>query len=95
MKRDTLANSPLDYLKKPIDAAMRKQYQAARLVFCTGQGDGEEEMLGDTTALGRILEAQGIPAWVDIWGQDVTHDWPWWQQQISYFLPRVINIEPR
>jgi S-formylglutathione hydrolase FrmB len=25
---------------------------------------------------------------VDLWGQDVSHDWPWWQRQLAYHLPR-------
>ncbi len=36
-----------------------------------------------------ILETKAIPAWVDLWGTDVSHDWPWWQRQIPYFLERL------
>ncbi|NLG58370.1 MAG: transposase, partial [Clostridiales bacterium] len=33
----------------------------------------------------------GIHAWVDIWGEDVNHDWPWWRRQMAYFLPKVME----
>lgn len=85
------ANSPLDYLQDPISPAHRRAYEAARLVFCAGEGDGEEEMLEDTEALDDVLEEQGIHAWVDIWGEESTHDWPWWRQQITYFMDHILT----
>lgn len=93
MKKNSRANSPLNYLKKPIEAKKRRRYDHARLVFCSGRGAGEEDMVSDTLALQRVLAAQNIEAWVDIWGPDVTHDWPWWQGQMRYFLPKVLGLE--
>jgi esterase/lipase superfamily enzyme len=26
---------------------------------------------------------------VDVWGEDVNHDWPWWYRQMSYFLGKL------
>jgi esterase/lipase superfamily enzyme len=54
-----------------------------------GQGAWEAECIRDTRALQAILEAKGIPAWVDFWGYDVNHDWPWWRKMMPYFLSRV------
>jgi len=91
MTKPARANSPLDYLTEPIDGWRREQYCSSKLVFCAGQGPGEEDMLADTKALSEVLNSQGIEAWVDLWGEDVTHDWPWWKEQIRYFLPAVIG----
>lgn len=85
------ANSPLDYLQDPIPPARRRAYEAARLVFCAGQGAGEEEMFEDTEALDEVLEEQGIHAWVDIWGEEAEHDWVWWNQQLVYYLDHVLT----
>jgi esterase/lipase superfamily enzyme len=30
--------------------------------------------------------AAAYTAWIDIWGQDVNHDWPWWYRQMNHFL---------
>jgi len=90
MTEAALKNSPLDYLAQPIDDERKEQYCEAKLIFCAGQGDGEEDMLSDTRALAEVLESQGIEAWVDVWGDDATHDWPWWKEQINYFLPEVL-----
>ena len=41
--------------------------------------------------LDAVLKQKGIRAWVDYWGYDVSHDWPWWKKQIRYFLPFVVG----
>ena len=34
---------------------------------------------------------KNIPAWIDYWGYDVNHDWPWWRKQMPYFLGNVLG----
>ena len=34
---------------------------------------------------------KGINLWVDLWGYDVNHDWPWWHKQVPYFLPYLLG----
>ena len=41
--------------------------------------------------LKRIFEAKHIPVWVDLWGQDVKHDWDWWYKQAAYYMPYVLG----
>ena len=55
---------------------------ATRRVICVGQGPWE---MPDSTRALDHPEEKGIPAWVDLWGFDVTHDWPWWFKQVAYF----------
>jgi len=43
-------------------------------------------MIRDTRRLQELLAAKNVPAWIDFWGQDVNHDWPWWRVQFPYFL---------
>ena len=78
-------NSPLDYLPG-IEGAILDRIRALRMVFCCGQGKWEEPMLVETRALEKVLQAKRIPAWVDYWGGDVDHDWPWWHKQLAYFF---------
>lgn len=79
-------NSPLDYLPGLEDERMLARLRELRLVFCCGQGAWEERMVVETRALAAILEQKRIPAWVDFWGADVSHDWPWWHRQLVYFM---------
>jgi esterase/lipase superfamily enzyme len=79
-------NSPLDYLAGLEDAEILDRLRALRLIFCCGRGAWEERMVPETLRLQEILREKGIPAWVDIWGNDVSHDWVWWHRQIVYFM---------
>ncbi len=72
-------NSPLQYLPDLDDPWYLDQYRQSQIVVCSGQGAWEDMMLADTLALKHILEEKKVPAWIDIWGHDVDHDWPWWR----------------
>lgn len=82
-------NSPLAYLPNLNDPWFIDRYRQGQIIICCGQGAWEDAMLADTHALKRILEDKSIPAWIDIWGHDVNHDWPWWRRMAPYFLDRL------
>ena len=83
-------NSPVHYLANmPADHPYLPLYRAHRAVICVGQGPWE--LTDHTRALHRVLVEKGIPAWVDYWGWDVAHDWPWWFKQVSYFVPELLK----
>lgn len=79
-------HSPIDYLQGLENPWYLDRYRENRIVLCAGQGAWEEESIRETLALKGILERKGVPAWVDLWGFDVNHDWPWWHRQMPYFL---------
>lgn len=82
-------NSPLFYLPNLEDEYYLNLYRKNKIIVCVGQGAWEEEMLDDTRQLEWILNFKNIPAWIDYWGYDVNHDWPWWKIQLPYFLSRI------
>lgn len=82
-------NSPLLYLPGLEDPWYLGLIRSARLAFVVGQGAWEEEMIADTRAMEEVLRAKGIPAIVDLWGEDVDHDWPWWRRMLPYYLERL------
>lgn len=92
---DIYFNSPLDYLAGLDDQRILDRIRALRLYFCTGQGAWEERMVRETHQLEDILRAKSIPAWVDYWGKDVSHDWMWWHQQIAYFMDHWLDDDAR
>jgi esterase/lipase superfamily enzyme len=89
MNDDVYYNVPLSYLPGLEDPWYLERYRQSQIVLCVGQGRWEEEMIGDARAMEGILRAKQVPAWVDFWGHDVDHDWPWWRKQMSYFLSRL------
>lgn len=82
-------NSPLDFLPGLTDPAYIEAYRNSAIIICVGQGAFEEPMIADTLRIKEVLESKGIPCWIDIWGQDVNHDWPWWRIQFPYFLEKL------
>jgi esterase/lipase superfamily enzyme len=86
MDENVYFNTPLAYLPKLEDPWYLDQYRQSRIMIAVGQGAFEDEMLADTRALKQILDQKGIPNWIDIWGGDVNHDWPWWFKMLPYFL---------
>lgn len=82
-------NSPLYYLPNLTDPWYLEQYRNSRIIVGVGRGAWEDEMIADANTLGNILEAKNIPHWIDYWGNDVNHDWPWWRKMMPYFLSKL------
>jgi esterase/lipase superfamily enzyme len=78
-------NAPLAYLPGLEDPWYLDQYRRSQIILCSGQGAWEDG-LEETRALKGILDAKQMPCWLDLWGHDVNHDWPWWRRQMPYFL---------
>ena len=68
-----------------------QMFNERKICICVGQGAWEDQLLAATRRLDAVLRGKGVNAWVDYWGLDVNHDWPWWKKQIRYFLPHVLG----
>ena len=85
-------NSPVHFLPNtPQDHPYISLYNRREIVLCCGQGAWEEEGLRTEHIVDDAFRALGVNAWCDYWGTDVDHDWPWWQKQVQYFLPYVLD----
>ena len=83
-------NSPVHYLSNmPADHPYIGRYNRNKGIICVGQGPWERPET--TFALRDIFQAKGINTWVDVWGYDCAHDWPWWYKQVEYFLPKLLG----
>ena len=86
------ANSPLHYLEgMSYNHPHVQKYRESNIIICTGQGAWEDDMIRSTTRLKELLEYKDVGAWIDFWGYDVNHDWPWWRIQFPYFLEKVLG----
>ena len=83
-------NSPEHYLRDmPWGHPYIEQYNRNKGVICVGQGPWE--IPDSTRKIDAALRDHGIRLWVDYWGYDVEHDWPWWYKQCAYFLPYLLE----
>ena len=91
MNSDLYMNSIVDYMSNMrLDHPYIPMFNARNICICTGQGAWEEEMVRTTSMVRDIFAQKGIRAFIDFWGTDVNHDWPWWQKQLPYFLEKVL-----
>lgn len=85
-------NNPVEYLERmPYDHPWVSLYRQGKIVIAIGQGAWEGELLPSNRKLEQLLRAKDIPAWVDYWGFDVNHDWPWWHKMIVYYLGHLLS----
>jgi len=84
------ANSPVHYLANmPADHPYIEKINNNYGIICAGQGPWE---IPETSfKLREIFFEKGINVWVDIWGHDVEHDWPWWYKMVAYFVPKLLE----
>lgn len=85
-------NCPLFFLKNmPNNHYFIPQYNEKKIILCCGQGAYEHYGINNIKTFKEIFKEKGIQAWVDIWGFDVNHDWPWWFKQVNYFMPHLLG----
>lgn len=86
MNDDVYAGNPLSYSETLSEDTIKK-LQNDLLIICSGQGPWEE-WTGEAIQLAKNLRYSGVPVFLDLWGDDVAHDWPWWKKQIVYFVEK-------
>jgi len=77
-------NSPIDYLPGWEDNNMLEKMRQGKIVIASGQGSYEDP--NASKRLSDILHSKSVNHWLDLWGQDMKHDWPTWRQMLPYFL---------
>jgi esterase/lipase superfamily enzyme len=80
-------NNPAWYLPPLEGPPLDLLRQACRIHILTGQGAYEAPEA--SRRLSAILGAKGIPSFLDVWGLDVDHDWPWWRKMLPYAIDRM------
>jgi len=82
-------NNPADYLPNLNDNHHLPLLQRADAIFIMS-GQGAYEAPERSRHLSDILNSKGIPHTLDLWGQDVNHDWPWWRRMLPYALDKLV-----
>lgn len=83
-------NNPGMYLKNLNDDFHLPRLQKAdSIVIVSGQGSYEAPER--SRELSNILHSKGIPHMLELWGNDVNHDWPWWRKMLPYYLGRFVE----
>ena len=82
---DVYFNSPIQYLPNLNDEYYLPLIKKSGHIHIV-TGSGEWEQPDASRRLSAVLNAKGIPHELDIWGQDIPHDWPSWRKMLPYYL---------
>ncbi len=78
-------NSPMHYLPNLKDETVLKAIgKSEHIHILSGSGDYEDPEASRKFAA--VLDNQGINYELDIWGDDMKHDWPTWRAMLPHYL---------
>jgi esterase/lipase superfamily enzyme len=83
---DAYYNDPLAFVPNLSGEALARVRGQTHLTLVVGRGPHENRCIDETVALSRALRGRGIPHTLDVWGQDVSHEWVWWRRQLRHHL---------
>ncbi len=84
---DVYFNNPPHYMRNLSDHWQLEEIRSCSINLIVGRGPWEHVDWSEEMA--RILWDKGVPANLDIWGHDVSHDWPWWKVELNHYIPRL------
>jgi esterase/lipase superfamily enzyme len=85
-------NNPSDYVAGLGGEHLDWLRSRVSLLLVVGRGAWEDSTgaLEQAHRFAGLLAAKGIRHELDVWGEDVPHDWPAWRAQIAHHLPRFV-----
>ena len=83
-------NNPMDYVGHSRGDHLEWLRGRVSLLLVCGQGQWEDTTgaLPSTRQFAALLASKGIRHELDLWGNDVPHDWPSWRAQLAHHMPR-------
>jgi len=88
---DVYFNNPMAYVPNLGGQELERVRRHIHLVLVCGQGKWEDGNIDEARAFGYILHAKGISHELDVWGHDVSHEWPWWRRQARHHVARALG----
>ncbi len=83
--------NPMDYVANSDGDHFDWLRERLSVLIVCGQGQWETHPTGSLPSsrrMAQLLQDKGIRCELDLWGHDVSHDWPWWGRQLAHHLPR-------
>lgn len=78
-------NSPIHYLPGLADQEYLPKIQnSGKIIIASGSGNYESPSASQK--LSQVLHSKNVPHYLDIWGPDMSHDWPTWRSMLPYFI---------
>jgi esterase/lipase superfamily enzyme len=77
-------NSPIHYIPNLNDHSILEKIRAGRVIMATGSGNHEDPEAN--RRFSGVLHSKSIPHELEVWGNDIHHDWPTWKKMLPHFI---------
>ena len=77
-------NSPIHYIPNQNDHHTLEQIRKGKIIIASGSGEHEDP--NANRRFSEVLNSKSIPHELEIWGNDINHDWPTWRKMLPYFI---------
>ena len=84
-------NNPIEFVANMDNGLLDQVRESVFISLVCGQGQYEEKCLNSTREFWWLLREKQIPNYMDLWGNDVAHDWPWWRKQIVHYMSHLVE----
>jgi esterase/lipase superfamily enzyme len=80
---DCYFNCPSDFVPNMNDDWFLSRYRQMQIVL----GSADWDMcLDQNVKLSATLHQKGVPHWLDVWGDNLKHDWPLWERMAAKYF---------
>ncbi|MFM7222169.1 MAG: esterase family protein [Bacteroidota bacterium] len=77
-------NSPIHYIPNLADHSILEKIRSGNILLATGSGNYEDP--DANRRFSDVLHTKSIPHQMEIWGNDIHHDWPTWKKMLPHFI---------
>ena len=77
-------NSPMHYIPNLADHDTLEQIRRGKIILATGSGNHEDPEAN--RRFSTVLQSKSIPHDLEVWAEDIHHDWPTWRKMLPYFI---------
>ena len=77
-------NSPIHYIPNLTDHTILEQIRSGKMIIASGSGSHEDPEANKRFS--GVLHSKSIPHELEIWAEDIHHDWPTWRKMLPYFI---------
>jgi esterase/lipase superfamily enzyme len=77
-------NSPIHYIPNLTDHTILEQIRSGKMIIASGSGSHEDPEANKRFS--GVLHSKSIPHDLEIWAEDIHHDWPTWRKMLPYFI---------
>mgnify|MGYP006280442919 FL=1 len=77
-------NSPIHYIPNLTDHETLEKIRSGKMIIASGSGSHEDPEAN--RRFSGVLHSKSIPHDLEIWADDIHHDWPTWRKMLPYFI---------